>query len=146
MTFSEYFKKSQEVNEANKGTYKEFFKGMLKKYKIKSPSELSKEDKVKFYDEIDAGWDAENETDLDESKLNEKWWMNKEVASYEFKNADKDFFEIWDDKMVIAYPKKVAQRGITFKTLDELNKYLAKYFDYSVTEEDYKKIQSKLGI
>jgi len=66
MTFSEYFKKSQEVNEANKGTYKEFFKGMLKKYKIKSPSELSKEDKVKFYDEIDTGWDAENETDLDE--------------------------------------------------------------------------------
>jgi hypothetical protein len=43
--------------------YKAFFNKMLKKYKVKDPSELSKEDQKKFYDEVDAGWKGDNEND-----------------------------------------------------------------------------------
>jgi hypothetical protein len=43
--------------------YKEFFNKMLKKYDAKSPQDLSNEDKKKFYDEVDAGWKGDNESD-----------------------------------------------------------------------------------
>jgi hypothetical protein len=36
--------------------YEKFFNKKLKSWKIKSPSELSKEDKKKFFDEIDKEW------------------------------------------------------------------------------------------
>jgi hypothetical protein len=42
-------------------TYKEFFAKKLKKYGVKSPSELSDADKKKFYDEVDAEWEGEDE-------------------------------------------------------------------------------------
>lgn len=44
-------------------TYKEFFAKMLKKYGVKNPSELDAETKKKFFDEVDAGWKGEKETD-----------------------------------------------------------------------------------
>ena len=43
--------------------YREFFKKKLKKYKVNSPSELSGEDKKKFFDEVDEDWKAVKETD-----------------------------------------------------------------------------------
>ena len=43
--------------------YKAFFQKTLEKYGAKSPTELSDEDKKKFYDEIDKGWKAKKETD-----------------------------------------------------------------------------------
>ena len=46
-----------------KAEYKKFFDGKLKKYNVSSPSELSDDQKKKFYDEIDKGWEADNETD-----------------------------------------------------------------------------------
>jgi len=52
MKFKEFLKEE---------TYKEYFARMLAKYKVKSPSELSDEDKKKFFDEVDAGWDGEDE-------------------------------------------------------------------------------------
>lgn len=42
-------------------TYKEFFDGMLDKWKVKSPADLSDEDKKKFFDEVDKGWKAKEE-------------------------------------------------------------------------------------
>jgi len=69
VSFSEFMKMSLGVNEANKGEYDDYFKKKLKKYGVKSPASLSKDDKKKFYDEVDAGWDAENETDLDEDLI-----------------------------------------------------------------------------
>ena len=44
-----------------KGTYAQFVEKMLKKYNVESPSQLSKEDKTKFYNDIDAGWESEAE-------------------------------------------------------------------------------------
>ena len=46
-----------------KEAYKKFFDAKLKKYGVKSPAELEGEAKKKFYDEIDAEWEGDNETD-----------------------------------------------------------------------------------
>ena len=43
--------------------YKKFFDAKLKKYGVSSPSELEGDAKKKFYDEIDAEWEGDNETD-----------------------------------------------------------------------------------
>ena len=62
--------KSKEVlddgtDEASGGkeAYQKFFNAKLKKYGVKSPAELSDDDKKKFYDEIDKEWEGDNETD-----------------------------------------------------------------------------------
>ena len=47
----------------DKAAYQKFFNAKLKKYGVKSPSELEGDDKKKFYDEIDAEWEGDNETD-----------------------------------------------------------------------------------
>jgi hypothetical protein len=55
---------SEELDEASgdKEAYKKFFDAALKKFKINSPADLkSDEEKKKFYDYIDAGWEGDNE-------------------------------------------------------------------------------------
>ena len=47
----------------DKAAYKKFFDAKLKKYGVTSPSQLKGADKKKFYDEIDAEWEGDNETD-----------------------------------------------------------------------------------
>lgn len=47
----------------DKAAYKKFFDTKLKKYGVSSPAELKGDDKKKFYDEIDAEWEGDNETD-----------------------------------------------------------------------------------
>ena len=51
------------LGEGTKAEYQAFFNKKLKKYGVKSPSELSVEDKKKFYNEIDKEWKGENEED-----------------------------------------------------------------------------------
>ena len=46
-----------------KSSYDIYFDKMLKKWKIKSPAELSKAEKIKFFDEVDKGFKADKETD-----------------------------------------------------------------------------------
>ena len=53
-----------------KETYKDFFNKKLEKYGVKSASELTGEDKKKFFDEVDAEWEGENEEpEIDEKKV-----------------------------------------------------------------------------
>jgi hypothetical protein len=40
------------INEGTKEEYTEFFLNKLKEYDVESPAELSKEDKIKFFNEI----------------------------------------------------------------------------------------------
>jgi len=47
----------------DKEAYQKFFNGMLKKFGVKSPAELEDDQKKKFYNEIDAGWEGDNEND-----------------------------------------------------------------------------------
>jgi hypothetical protein len=44
-------------------TYREFFKSMLDKWNIKSPSDLDDEKKKEFFDVVDREWKAKKETD-----------------------------------------------------------------------------------
>ena len=46
-----------------KSDYDEFFKKKLEKYGVKSPEDLSDEDKKKFFGEIDKEWKADKESD-----------------------------------------------------------------------------------
>jgi hypothetical protein len=51
------------LDEGTKEEYQKFFNGKLKKFDVKSVSELSDEDKKKFFNEIDKEWKGENEKD-----------------------------------------------------------------------------------
>tara|TARA_Y100000034_G_scaffold97582_1_gene119194 strand:+ start:76 stop:735 length:660 start_codon:yes stop_codon:yes gene_type:complete len=45
----------------DKEAYKKFFDAALKKFKVSSPAELKGDQKKKFYDYIDKGWEGDNE-------------------------------------------------------------------------------------
>lgn len=45
----------------DKEAYQKFFQGMLKKFGVKSPAELSGDKEKEFYDAIDAGWKGDDE-------------------------------------------------------------------------------------
>ena len=51
----------KEGKETKDSAYQAFFKKKLEKYGVKSASELTGEDKKKFFDEVDAEWEGENE-------------------------------------------------------------------------------------
>ena len=56
------------MSEGSKEEYQKFFDKKLSKWKIKSPAELSDEDKKKFYNEIDAEWNSDDEEGKDGMK------------------------------------------------------------------------------
>ena len=51
------------LDEGTKEEYQKFFNDKLKKFDVKSVSELDDEDKKKFFNEIDKEWKGENEKD-----------------------------------------------------------------------------------
>ena len=59
------FKKDKKVDEASGGkeAYQKYFNALLKKFGVKSAAELKGDEKKKFYDEVDAGWEGDNESD-----------------------------------------------------------------------------------
>ena len=65
-------KDSVEVAEedGDKEDYMKFFAGKLKKYGVKSPAELSGEDKKKFFNEIEKDWthDSSEEVEVEEKE------------------------------------------------------------------------------
>ena len=56
-------KSLKQIREASGGkeAYQKFFNILLKKFGVKSPSELEGDKKKQFYDAIDKGWDGDNE-------------------------------------------------------------------------------------
>ena len=73
VSFREWLREAEckkDVKESK--VYKEYFKKILTKYNVEDPSELSKEDKQKFFDEVDAGWKCDKEEpeagDVNEAK------------------------------------------------------------------------------
>lgn len=63
MNFREFLNVNESPEKGDSAEYKAFFNKMLKKYGVKDPSELDAENKKKFFDEVDAGWKADKETD-----------------------------------------------------------------------------------
>ena len=51
------------LDEGTKAEYQKFFNDKLKKFDVKSVSELSDEDKKKFFNEIDKEWKGDSEKD-----------------------------------------------------------------------------------
>ena len=81
----------QQIREASGGkeAYQKFFNSILKKFGVSSPAELEGDQKKKFYDAIDKGWDGDNE----KPEANEK--MNQDNMDPETMNqADPDEEEI----------------------------------------------------
>lgn len=52
-----------EEEEEESAEYKEFFQKMLKKFGVSSPAELKGDKKKEFFDAVDKGYKAKNETD-----------------------------------------------------------------------------------
>jgi hypothetical protein len=52
-----------EADTVQEGTYEEFFQSALKKWGVSAPDDLEDEEKVKFFNYVDANWSAEKETD-----------------------------------------------------------------------------------
>ena len=61
---------SEEVaeEEGDKEDYMKFFAGKMKKYGVKSPSELSDEDKKKFFNEIEKDWKHDSNEEVEDEK------------------------------------------------------------------------------
>lgn len=51
------------LNKESREEYRAFFKSMLKKYGVSSPSQLDDKKKKEFFDAVDKGWSAKKETD-----------------------------------------------------------------------------------
>ena len=93
--------KDKEVSEeeGDKEEYTAFVNKTLKKYGVKSPAELSPEDKKRFYNELDAGWkaddekpepeDKEEETDL-KTRVKDRMEQEKDVGVKGYKGEDSE--------------------------------------------------------
>lgn len=63
MNIVERIEKYLKEAEGDKEAYQKFFQSMLKKFGVKSPSELDDDEKKKFFDAIDKGWKGDKEED-----------------------------------------------------------------------------------
>lgn len=46
-----------------KSSYRTYFEGLLEKWKVDSPAQIPDDKKDDFFDEVDKGWDAKDESD-----------------------------------------------------------------------------------
>ena len=105
----------------DKEAYDKFFDSKLAKYKVKSPSELSDEDKKKFYSEIENEWESDDEMNeaFDDDKAgNLLYKIGKEEGKYDL------YYDI--ESSLIGGPNV---KGITkilknYEVYDEYKKYL----------------------
>ena len=67
-------KDSEEVAEepGDKEDYMKFFAGKLKKYGVKSPSELDSERKKKFFNEIEKDWKHDSNEEVEDKDLGKR--------------------------------------------------------------------------
>jgi len=52
-----------EADTVQEGSYEDFFKSALKKWGVSAPDDLEDDEKVKFFNYVDANWSGENESD-----------------------------------------------------------------------------------
>ena len=98
-------KGSEEVAEepGDKEDYMKFFAGKMKKYGVKSPSELSDEDKKKFFNEIEKDWKHDSKEEVEVEKKEEnlgkrvKARMKAEAEDEEPEEDEDDIGELPDE-------------------------------------------------
>jgi len=83
-TFNEFITEAS----GDKAAYQKFFNSMLKKFGVKSASELDDKKKKEFYDAIDAGWEADNESITEKSKYT--------ITTNPKKLSDDDLMDFYD--------------------------------------------------
>ena len=132
-------KSLKQIREASGGkeAYQKFFNSLLKKFGVSSPAELEGDQKKKFYDELDAGWEGDNE----KPETNEK--MNQDNMDPETMNqADPDEEEInaaymKAHKMNATYDKMngATEKGINAGYMKSSYHVNASYHKESVNEK-----------
>ena len=112
---------AEKDTKGDKEAYTKFFNDTLKKYGVKSPAELKADDEKKFYDEIDAGWKADDEkpeknesVELEEAKidLNKKFKTSDAAFDYFHSFAVAD--QAKSDQEVEKSKKKFAKNTLGF--------------------------------
>ena len=82
--------KIEMFTEEKDSEYEKFFKKKLKEYGVKEPDELSKEDKKKFYSEIEKEWDKEDDHVDESDDEDEKKDKKKKTDSDDDDDDDED--------------------------------------------------------
>ena len=57
----------EEAKKGDKKEYQAFFDKALKKFGVDSPEDIPKDKKDDFFDYVDANWEGDNESDVDEA-------------------------------------------------------------------------------
>ncbi len=109
-----------DIYEASGGkeAYQKFVNTMLKKFGVKSPSELEGDKKKEFYDALDAGWEGDDEEPEPEDK--------KESIEFDGEADEKTFGDVLDEI------KRYVARNTNKRRLTQRKKDLNKFKDRSV--------------
>ena len=132
-TFREWMNEKE-----GKETYKDFFNKKLEKYGVKSASELTGEDKKKFFDEVDAEWEGENEEpeagDVNESDnifIKEEEEANKKIVNSIIENMNDEISRLFrQTNMKI---RRMNNNKDLTKILEDFGKEI-KLFDEKITK------------
>lgn len=103
--------------------YQKFFRETLKKYGVDEPDQLSKEEKKKFFDEIDVGWKSKKEKKgIDEATMKYifKSIEDKEKVVNYLNDKEIDFKE--EDKQIIVDEKDLDKSAMKFIQKVKMNK------------------------
>lgn len=107
-TFREWLNEKE-----GKETYKDFFNKKLEKYGVKSATELSGEDKKKFFDEVDAEWEgAKEEPETGDKDVNEASWDDAKNAVHDLADLFKRRSKITSNNSI-----NIEVRGIVGKVV-----------------------------
>jgi hypothetical protein len=109
--------------------YRKYFEEKLKKYKVKSPDDLSEEDKPKFFEEVDKGWTSQQEKkgalnpnakigDLSREQQIVLWATTGYKASYPPYGKNNRLYEAWEATGITPEEYNKAQKElVTHKVL-----------------------------
>lgn len=99
-------KQIREAKSGGKEAYQKFFNSLLKKFGVSSPSELKGDDKKKFYDELDAGWESDDPNDK-----NERYEDPDNLDPETDVDSDEDMADKAASKLTASYDKKKMNAG-----------------------------------
>ena len=117
-----------DLEEGDKEEYQKFFNGMLDKYGVKSPAELSTEKKKEFFDAIEKGWTKEEE--VKEAKKEPFTPFSKSDAFItKDRDAETGRGEFYNVRSGEGF--KIIK---TFKTMKDAEKFMDKMNEEYVTE------------
>lgn len=77
--------------------YRVFFSKMLKQYGVKSPTELSDDEKKKFFSAVDKAWNAEHEAGADGLTRNDRLQAMKETVKLRLGHMNRTYSHLAED-------------------------------------------------